>query len=156
MLRYITEKIPMQIGANACTRSLTGHVLSDIFKECSFGIKQNFLKNIKTHKSRKRSWNVRETLAIFFQYEIPFLGWGCEVFNVGRATHWAFADGLGVNPKADPETIGLAILILRQVERTSLWQGTPRDIIGRKLGGHCSHNRFYIHQAPLAYKVVYS
>ena len=26
----------------------------------------------------------------------------CEVFNVGRATHWAFADGLGVNPKADP------------------------------------------------------
>ena len=30
---------------------------------------------------------------------------GCEVFNVGRATQWAFADGLGVNPKADPETI---------------------------------------------------
>ena len=21
---------------------------------------------------------------------------GCEVFNVGRATQWAFADGLGV------------------------------------------------------------
>ena len=34
-----------------------------------------------------------------------------EVFNVGRATEWAFADGVGVNPKADPETIGLAILI---------------------------------------------
>ena len=24
------------------------------------------------------------------------------MFNVGRATHWAIADGLGVNPKADP------------------------------------------------------
>ena len=24
------------------------------------------------------------------------------MFNVGRATHWAFADGLEVNPKADP------------------------------------------------------
>ena len=42
------------------------------------------------------------------------------VFNVGRATHWAIADSLGVNPKADPETIGLAILILRQVVRASL------------------------------------
>ena len=28
---------------------------------------------------------------------------GCEVFNVERATHWAFAAGLEVNPKADPE-----------------------------------------------------
>ena len=28
------------------------------------------------------------------------------MFNVGRTTQWAFADGLGVNPKADPETIG--------------------------------------------------
>ena len=45
---------------------------------------------------------------------------GCEVFNVGRATQWAFADGLGVNPMADPETIGLAILTLRQVARPSL------------------------------------
>ena len=27
MLRYITEKIPMQIGAKACTHSLTFHVL---------------------------------------------------------------------------------------------------------------------------------
>ena len=26
---------------------------------------------------------------------------GCEVFNVEQVTHWAFADGLGVNPKAD-------------------------------------------------------
>ena len=54
---------------------------------------------------------------------------GCEVFNVGRATHWAFANGLGVNPKADPETSGLAILNLRQVARPSLCQGTPRGII---------------------------
>ena len=45
---------------------------------------------------------------------------GCEVFNIGRATHWAFADGLEVNPKADPETTGLAILILGQVARPSL------------------------------------
>ena len=41
----------------------------------------------------------------------------CDVFNVGRATLWAFADCLGVNPKADPETIGFAILILMQVVR---------------------------------------
>ena len=35
-----------------------------------------------------------------------------DMFNVGRATQWAFDDGLGVNPKTDPETIGLSILIL--------------------------------------------
>ena len=52
----------------------------------------------------------------------------CEMFNVGRATHWAFADGLGVNPKAAPETIGLAVLVLRQVARPSLCQGTSRGI----------------------------
>ena len=49
---------------------------------------------------------------------------GYELFNVGRVTHWAFADGLGVNPKADPETIGPAILILRQVARPSLCQAS--------------------------------
>ena len=38
-------------------------------------------------------------------------------FNVGQATQWDFADGLRVNPKADPETTGLAILILREVAR---------------------------------------
>ena len=54
---------------------------------------------------------------------------GCEGFNVGRTTHWAFADGLGVNPKADPETIGLAFLILRQVARPSLCQGTPPEAL---------------------------
>ena len=32
---------------------------------------------------------------------------GFDVFNVGRATQWDFADGLGVNPKADPVTTGL-------------------------------------------------
>ena len=67
------------------------------------------------------------------------------VFNVGRATHWAIADGLGVDPKADPETIGLAILILGQVARPSLCQGTPRGIIDRELGGHCTHDGFYMH-----------
>ena len=52
-------------------------------------------------------------------------------FNVGQATQWDFADGLRVNPKADPETTGLAILILRQVARTSLCQGIlhPRQIL---------------------------
>ena len=34
---------------------------------------------------------------------------GWYVFNVGRATQWAFADGLEFNPKADQETIGLTI-----------------------------------------------
>ena len=67
---------------------------------------------------------------------------GCELFNVGRATHWAFTDGLGVNPKADLETVGLAILILRQVARPSICQGTPRGIIDRELGGHCTHDEF--------------
>ena len=78
------------------------------------------------------------------------------VFNVGQATHWATADGLGVNPKADPETIGLAILILGQVARPSLCQGTPRVIIGRELGGHCTHDWFYMYQTPLAYMVVFN
>ena len=55
----------------------------------------------------------------------------CDVFNVGRATQRAFADGLGVISKADPETIGLAILTLRQVARPSLCQGTPKGIIDR-------------------------
>ena len=58
------------------------------------------------------------------------------MFNVGLAIQWAFTDGLGVNPKADPETVGLAILILRQVARPSLCQGTPRGNIDRELGGH--------------------
>ena len=91
-----------------------------------------------------------------FEYYVPFTFMdGCEVFNVGRATHWDFADGLGVNQKADPETIGLAILILGQVARPSLCQGTPRGIIDRKLGGRCTHDEFYMHQAPLAYMVVF-
>ena len=45
------------------------------------------------------------------------------MFNIGRATQWAFANGLGVNLKADPEIIGLAILILRQVAIPSLYKG---------------------------------
>ena len=75
----------------------------------------------------------------------------CEVLNVGQATQWAFADGLWVNPKAELKTIGLAILILGQVERPSLCQGTPRAIFDRELGGHCTHDGFYMHQVPLAY-----
>ena len=41
---------------------------------------------------------------------------------------------MGFNPKDDPETTGLAILILRQVLSTSLCQGTPRVVFERKLG----------------------
>ena len=77
-------------------------------------------------------------------------------FNVGQATQWDFADGLRVNPKADPETTGLAILILRQTARQSLCQGTPRGIIDKEFGGHCTHDGFYVHQVPLAYMVVFS
>ena len=59
-----------------------------------------------------------------------------NVFNVGQAKQWAFADGLGVNLKADPETIGLAILILRQVASPSLCQGISIGINDRGLGEH--------------------
>ena len=79
-----------------------------------------------------------------------YMTWG-DVFNVGRATQWAFSDGLGVKPKADPETIGLAILILGQVARPSLWQDISRRIIDRELGEHFNHDGFYMHQVPLAY-----
>ena len=75
----------------------------------------------------------------------------CDTFKVGRATQWAFADGLGVKPKADPETVGLAILILRQVAQPSLCQGTPRGIIDRELGGYL-HPRWILH-APEALSV---
>ena len=67
-----------------------------------------------------------------------------DVFNVGRATQWDFADGLRVNPKADLETIGLADLILWQVASSSLCLGTPRGIIDGELGGHCNHDWFYM------------
>ena len=56
--------------------------------------------------------------------------------------------------KLDPETIGLALLILGQVARPSLCQGTPRDIFDRELGGHCAHDGFYLHQVPLEYMAV--
>ena len=72
------------------------------------------------------------------------------MFNVKRVAQWAFADGLRVNPKADPETIGLTILILGQVASPSPCQGTPRGIFGRE---HCIHDGFYMHQALL---VVFS
>ena len=70
-------------------------------------------------------------------------------------SHWVFADGLGVNSKADLETINLAILILRQVAKPSLCQGIPRGIFDRELGGHCTHDGFCMHRVPLAYIVVF-
>ena len=55
------------------------------------------------------------------------------MLNVGWTTEWSFVDGLGFNPKADPETIALAILILRQVASLhfvpeSLLTGNLEDI----------------------------
>ena len=45
---------------------------------------------------------------------------GWNIFNVEQATEWAFAHSSEVNPKADPETIGLTILIFRKVASPSL------------------------------------
>ena len=70
---------------------------------------------------------------------------GWDACNVERATQWAFVDSLGVNPKVDPETTDLAILILRQVARLSFCQDTPKGIIDRELGGHCTQDWFYMH-----------
>ena len=45
------------------------------------------------------------------------------MLNVGQAIQWAFADGLGVTPKAEPEIIVLAILILRTKEKNeTVWR----------------------------------
>ena len=74
------------------------------------------------------------------------------MFNVERAKQWSFANGLEVNPKADPETNGLTILILKQVTSPSLCLG----IIDKELEGHCTHNLFYMHQTPSAYMVIFS
>ena len=57
----------------------------------------------------------------------------CNVFKVGRATQWVFVDGLGVNPKADPGTVGLAIFVLRQVARPSVYQGAPKILLTENL-----------------------
>ena len=59
------------------------------------------------------------------------------------STQWAFVDGLGFNPKDDPETIGLAILILGQVLSPSYCQGTPRVLFDRELGGLKLRHAFY-------------
>ena len=76
------------------------------------------------------------------------------MFNVGRALQWTFADGLGVNPKADLERIGLAILILRQVANPSLCLGTSRGFVDSELGGRCSHDLFYMHKSAVACMLV--
>ena len=47
---------------------------------------------------------------------------------------WAFADGLGVNPKGDSGTIRLTILILRQVTNPSLCQDSPQRYYWQKFG----------------------
>ena len=63
-------------------------------------------------------------------------------------TAWS-AQRLGVNPKTDPESFSLAILIFRQVARPSLFQVTARGIIDRELGGPCAYDRFYMHKVSL-------
>ena len=62
-----------------------------------------------------------------------------DVFNVGRATQWDFADGLGFNSKSNPKTIDFAILILRQVEVHQFAKVPLEVLIDRELGGHCTH-----------------
>ena len=94
---------------------------------------------------------IQQTRMIFLSYA----AW-CDMFNIRRVTQWAFADGLRVNSEADLKTISLVLLIFRQVTRSSLCKGTPRSIIDRELEGHCIHDGFYMHQAPLAYMVVIS
>ena len=65
--------------------------------------------------------NFNSTMHNYNYIVFPFLDeW--DEFNFEWSTQWSFADGLGFNPKADPEKIGLAILILRQVARSSLMQ----------------------------------
>ena len=112
---------------------------------------------IYAYKMPKTSY-IRMICAYFWQHiwgSLKFDAMWCDEFSVGRASQWFFVDGLGVNPKVCPETIGLAILILRQVARPWLWQVTPRGITDRELGGYCTHDRFYMHQAPLTYMVVF-
>ena len=45
MMRYITEKIPIQIGAKACTHSLTGHslLIENLLRALGKADVQNFL-----------------------------------------------------------------------------------------------------------------
>ena len=69
---------------------------------------------------------------------------GWDMFNVGRSTQWAFAGGAGFNPKADSATIGLAILILRQMASPTLCQSTPKGIIDRK-SWRTLHPRLILH-----------
>ena len=82
------------------------HIFSSIlFYKCGFYRniiceKSSFVNNI----SNEGNTNHFGTLDVIL----------CNVLNVGRATQWTFANGLGVKLKADPETVGLAILILRQ------------------------------------------
>ena len=56
---------------------------------------------------------------------------------------WDFANSLGFNPKDDPETVGLAILILRQMLRPLLCQDSPRVLFARELGEVKLKHAFY-------------
>ena len=74
------------------------------------------------------------------------------MFNVGRATQWAFADGLGVNLASDPETIGLTVLILRQVVSHHFAKIPPEVLLTGNLEGIAPDPRLILH-APSALSV---
>ena len=54
-----------------------------------------------------------------------------------------FCQQSGIQPKDDPKTIDLAVLILRQMLSPSLCQGTSRLFFDRELGGVKLRHAFY-------------
>ena len=75
----------------------------------------------------------------------------CDLFNVGWATQWDVADGLWVNPNVEPETTGLAILILRQMARPSHCQATSWGYYWQR-AWKTLHPRWILH-APSAISI---
>ena len=66
------------------------------------------------------------------------------------AMQCAFADGLGFNPKADLD--GLAIVIFRWRIHHSA-KVSSEVLFNRELGGHCTHDWFYMHQSAISLHV---
>ena len=65
----------------------------------------------------------------------------------------AIADGLGLNPKDSPETCHHNLI--RHGGNGSLLWNTQRYDFEWELGGHCTHDGFYMHQVTLAYMTVF-
>ena len=74
--------------------------------------------------------------------------WCDDMFDFGRATKWDYDDGLGINPKADPEAIGFAIFILRKAARLSLYQDTPEVLMTGSLEDIASKMDFICTKHP--------